>query len=239
MSDDNYSLYPARRRDEAGVRFRFEPPESDEGHGSRRGHRGRGRGGPGFGGPPFGGPPFGPGGPGFGPGGFGPGGFGPGGFGPGRRGRGGRARGDVRAAILLLLDEQPRHGYEVIQEIAERSSGSWRPSPGSVYPTLQALEDEGLVTIERVEGRRTASLTDQGSTYVEENRETLGTPWTASGFDHASALALRQEILALKDAVAQVVKVGTPAQHTAASEVLVRARKELYRLLAADDSTES
>ncbi|WP_188037036.1 PadR family transcriptional regulator, partial [Actinotalea sp. JY-7885] len=175
-----------------------------------------------------------------GPGGFGAGGFGgPPGFGPGRRGRGPRARGDVRAAILLLLDEQPRHGYELIQEIGDRSSGTWTPSPGSVYPTLQALEDEGLVTIERVEGRRTASLTPQGTAYVEEHRATLGTPWTTAGFDPASALALRQEVMALKDAVAQVAKVGTSEQHTAASEVLVRARKELYRLLAGDSPTQS
>lgn len=214
----NHSHHPRRsRRDGAELRFRFEPPAFEEGFGGHRGgphghgHRGPGRGpGPGFG-------------PGFG----------------GRRGRGPRARGDVRAAILLLLDEQPRHGYELIQEIAERSSGSWTPSPGSVYPTLQALEDEGLVTIERVEGRRTASLSAQGTAYVDENRASLGTPWTTTGFDPASALALRQEVMALKDAVAQVAKVGTPAQHTAASELLTRTRRELYRLLADDSATES
>ena len=98
--------------------------------------------------------PFGPGfGPGFGRGfgrGFGPGGFGPG-FGPGQRGgrRGGHSRrgrrGDVRAAILVLLAERPMHGYEIIQEVAERSQDLWKPSPGSVYPTLQLLVDEGLI----------------------------------------------------------------------------------------------
>jgi len=152
----------------------------------------------------------------------------------GWRGRGPRARGDVRAAILLLLDEQPRHGYELIQEIAERSSGAWAPSPGSIYPTLQALEDEGLVTIERMHGRRTASLTPDGTAYVEANRAQLGAPWESVGVDQGPALALREEYLALKDAVRQVARVGTPAQHTAAAAALTTARKELYRLLAQD-----
>ena len=151
-----------------------------------------------------------------------------------RGGRWMRARGDVRAAILLLLDEQPRHGYELIQEISERSSGAWSPSPGSVYPTLQALEDEGLVTIERLDGRRTASLTPEGTAYVADNRERLGTPWTSAGTDHLPALALREEYLALKDAVRQVARIGTAAQHSAAAAALSAARKELYRLLAED-----
>ena len=102
----------------------------------------------------------------------------PGGFGPfGRGGRGKRARrGDVRAAILLLLDEEPRNGYQLMQEIEERSEGVWRPSPGSVYPALQQLEDEGLVRSDETDGRRAFQLTDAGRTYVEENREALGSP---------------------------------------------------------------
>jgi DNA-binding PadR family transcriptional regulator len=167
----------------------------------------------------------------------GPHGHGPGG---GRRGggRGPRARGDVRAAVLLLLAEQPRHGYELIQEIAERSSGAWTPSPGSVYPTLQALEDEGLLTIERVEGRRMASLTEQGAAYVEDQRTALGEPWATPDHDRASGLALRRQIRALMDAAGQVAKVGTPAQNVAAADVLDRARRDLYRLLADDTAPE-
>lgn len=193
-----------------GPQYRFGPPgEGPFGHGHRRG-------------------PFGP--PGFGPPGFESGGRGP----RGTRGRGrGRGRGDVRAAILVLLAEQPRHGYELIQEIAERSSGAWTPSPGSVYPTLQALEDEGLVTLESVEGRRTASLTDAGRAYVEEHGAALGEPWAAAG-DAGPALALRHEGLAVRDAIGQVARVGTPGQHTAAAAVLATARKELYRILAED-----
>jgi len=141
---------------------------------------------------------------------------------------------DVRAAILLLLDEQPRHGYDLIQEITDRSAGAWTPSPGSIYPTLQILEDEGLVTIAQIEGRRTASLTDAGAEYVADNRAQLGTPWD-SGSDRSADLAIRKEILALKDAAAQVVRVGSPAQYAAATEVLATARRELYRILAGDD----
>ena len=171
----------------------------------------------------------------FGPG-RGPHGHGRGG---GRRGRGGpRARGDVRAAVLLLLAERPRHGYELIHEIAERSSGAWTPSPGSVYPTLQALEDEGLLVIERIEGRRVASLTEQGAAYVEEQRAALGEPWSAPDHDHTAALTLRRQIRALMDAVGQVAKVGTPAQQAAASQVLDTARRDLYRVLADGPSNE-
>ncbi len=78
-------------------------------------------------------------------------------FGPGGPRRGGRARrGDVRAAILALLGETPMHGYQIIQELETRSNGLWRPSPGSVYPTLQLFVDEGLVT--RLRRRRQARL---------------------------------------------------------------------------------
>jgi DNA-binding PadR family transcriptional regulator len=144
----------------------------------------------------------------------------------------------VRSAVLLLLAEKPRHGYELIQEIAERSSGAWTPSPGSVYPTLQALEDEGLVKIERLEGRRVAALTEQGTAYVEEQRAALGEPWSSPEHDHASAIAVRRQLRALMDAVGQVARVGTPAQNAAAAEVLDGARRDLYRVLADGPSTD-
>src|SRR5688500_8921560 len=97
------------------------------------------------------------------------------GWGGGRRRR--MRRGDVRAALLVLLDEQPQTGYGLMEEIERRSSGAWRPSPGSVYPTLQQLEDEGLVGTEEGEGRTPFTLTDAGRAYVAENREELGEPW--------------------------------------------------------------
>jgi DNA-binding PadR family transcriptional regulator len=177
-------------------------------------------------------------GPGFGPG-FGPGGPG---FGPGRRGRRGwggpRPRGDVRAAILLLLAEQPRHGYELIGEITDRSGGVWAPSPGSIYPTLQSLEDEGLIRLEKVEGRRTASLTDTGTAWVAEHREELGDPFEVGG-PPAAAIALHEEFRALVDAMRQVARVGSAAQLARATAAVTTARKELYRLLADDDPTDT
>src|SRR4249920_2301425 len=117
---------------------------------------------------------------------------GPGGFGGqgGHRGhggfRGGRPRrrmrrGDVRAAILLLLEEEPRNGYQVMQEIEQRSEGAWRPSPGSVYPAFQLLADEGLIRSESRQGGNVYTLTDAGRTHVEENREQLGSPWQLAG----------------------------------------------------------
>ncbi|NNH71628.1 PadR family transcriptional regulator [Nocardia uniformis] len=211
----------ARREENSGPehpRMRRGPHGHDHGHGR------------GFG------PEFGQGG--FGPGGFGPG-FGPGPFGRGR-GRGGRGRrGDVRAAILLLLQERPMHGYELIQQIRERSEDVWRPSPGSIYPALSQLEDEGLVIIEKVAGRKTAKLTESGTAYIEENRADLGDPWqdVKDGVGD-QALDLRGLVGQLMGAVAQVAAVGTPAQAAKAAEVLTEARKALYRILAEDDTPE-
>lgn len=195
----------------------------------------RGRRGPGGPGPDetWGrGRPFGPGGPhGHGGRGF-PGGFGgPGG--PGGRGR--RAgRGDIRAAVLLLLAEQPMHGYQLIQEIAQRTDGRWRPSPGAIYPALALLEDEGLVTIEVAAGRKMATLTEAGGTYVTEHAEELGDPWAAAQQrpEHPGHV-MREAVGALAGAAEQVARTGTPQQVTQAAEILGAARRDLYALLAA------
>ena len=174
-----------------------------------------------------GGPPFGPG---FGPG--MPPGFARRFGGP--RGRGRRtARGDIRAAVLALVAEQPRHGYEIIQEIAERTGGAWRPSPGSVYPTLSQLEDEGLVRVEQADGRRVVHLTEEGTRYVEEHRAELDAVWESVGRDaDDDASALVEQLGQLHAAAHQVISAGTPAQITAATEALTEARKTIYRLLA-------
>jgi DNA-binding PadR family transcriptional regulator len=169
---------------------------------------------------------------GFGPG-FGPGGP-PRGF-PGRGGRRGRRtpRGDVRSAVLALVAEQPRHGYEIIQEIGERTGGVWRPSPGSIYPTVSQLEDEGLVRIEKVEGRRVIHLTEAGTSHVEEHRAELDAVWDAAGRDvDDDAAALWEQLAQLHAAAHQVMSAGTPEQITAAGTALAEARKTIYRLLA-------
>ena len=169
---------------------------------------------------------------------------GPRGFGgPGRHGFGGprgrhggrRPRGDVRAAILVLLDEQPRNGYGIMQEIEERSAGAWRPSPGSVYPVLQQLEDEGLVRPTESEERKLMQLTDAGRAYVAERRETLGTPWdTAAAGVSEDMMELRNLIWQVGAAVREVVGSGTDEQHAQAREVLADTRRALYRILAGD-----
>jgi DNA-binding PadR family transcriptional regulator len=118
-------------------------------------------------------------------------------------------RGDVRAAILVLLGEEPRNGYGLMQEIEQRSQGAWRPSPGSVYPALSQLEDEGLVRSTESEGRKQFELTDQGRTYVEERRDELGSPWeAASGDVREGAFELRDLIWQLGAAAHQVAGAG-------------------------------
>ncbi|HEX8122847.1 MAG TPA: PadR family transcriptional regulator [Solirubrobacteraceae bacterium] len=168
-------------------------------------------------------------------GGFGPG-HGPGRGGPHRRGR--RSRGDVRAAILLLLDEQPRNGYGVMQEVEERSSGAWRPSPGSIYPALAQLEDEGLVAPAEGEQGKAFALTDAGREYVAENRERLGVPWDAATQGMPEGLQeLRRSAGQLGMASMQVAQTGNERLIAGARQILDDARKAMYRLLA-DDAEE-
>ena len=217
--------------------------------GGRRGSGPGGSGPGGFGPGGFGPGGFGPGGfgpGGFGPGGFGPGGFGPGGFGPGGpgrgpegprgwHGRGRRGRGNVRAAILALLAEEPRHGYAIMTELAERSGGLWRPSPGSVYPVLQQLQDEGLVTSSDSEGRKVFALTDEGRRHVEEHADELREPWqVAEHGPRARVQSLMGASMALAAAVQQVARLADDEQATEALAVLEEARRSMYRILAGD-----
>ncbi|GAA2728024.1 PadR family transcriptional regulator [Actinocorallia aurantiaca] len=155
------------------------------------------------GGPPFGGPP--------------------------RKAR----RGGVRAAILLLLSEEPRNGYQIIQEAEERSGGAWKPSPGAVYPALQQLTDEGLIRGEESEGRKTFTLTDEGRAHVEANPPEA--PWA----EHADpqewpgdVKAVFKEAAQLGTALIQVVQAGTPSQITEARKLIGDTRRRLYGILA-------
>lgn len=173
-------------------------------------------------------------GPGFDPWAFGPGhrGGGPGGPGRGRRAR----RGDVRAAILLLLEEEPRNGYQLMEEIELRSDGAWRPSPGSVYPALAQLEDEGLVRTEEAEGRRSFELTDAGKAHVEEHRGRLGAPWEKASRGVPEALTeLRTLVEQVGLATMQVAQSASDEQLAEAKKVLGDARRALYRILAEAD----
>jgi DNA-binding PadR family transcriptional regulator len=150
------------------------------------------------------------------------------------RGQGRRGRGDVRAAILALLAERPMHGYEMIQELESRTGGVWRPSPGSVYPTLQLLEDEGLIAGEEGEGRRRFTLTDAGRTEAE--RQIQRAPWeeVTAGVAPA-AWNLRDAIAQTAQAAWSVGSAGSEAQQARALEVLNDARRRLYAILAEDE----
>ena len=207
----------------------FEPTRRQRGgrgHGRRGGH---GHGGP-WGGPwggPMGGPPpwvaqmFGAdfaGGPGGG----------------GRR-RSRVRRGDVRSAILDVLhtSQEPVNGYQVIQQIAERTDGVWKPSPGSVYPTIAQLQDEGLVE-DAPTGRKAVQLTAEGAAYVEGHAEEMAAVWApfAEADEDVEAVNFKQVVGQTVGAIVQVMSTGTPDQRAKAQEILVDTRRRIYGLLA-------
>ena len=155
---------------------------------------------------------------------------GPGHFGAGRR----AGRGDIRAAILALLAEAPKHGYQIIREIEERSGGSWKPSPGSVYPTLQQLEDESLVRAQEQDGRRVYRLTDEGQRVAGERAEEFANLWqgVAPSEDDTQ---LGDLIFQVGAAFVHVARTGTPEQMAQARKVLANTRAELYKIMGDQD----
>ena len=154
---------------------------------------------------------------------------------PGFGGPGGmRARrGDVRAAVLRLLTEKPMHGYQIIQELSARSGGAWSPSPGSVYPTLQLLADEGLITAEEAAGKKVFSLTEAGTAAVAETADQPA-PWEEVAQADAGNGSYREAVAKLMHAAFQIGKGGSTTQTAAAVEVLNDARKKLYAILSED-----
>ena len=143
-----------------------------------------------------------------------------------------KSRGDVRAAVLALLAEEPMHGYQIIHEIEERSGGTWKPSAGSVYPTLQLLADEGLISAEEQNGRKTYSLTDAGREATEE--ADAPAPWESDTREGTRHGALAKAGVDLASAAAQVARTGSPEQAKQAVDVLEDARRKLYAILAQD-----
>ncbi|WP_371784407.1 PadR family transcriptional regulator [Streptosporangium subroseum] len=177
------------------------------------GRGGRGRGGP-FGGGPFGGGPP---------------------FGRGRKAK----RGDVRAAILALLTEDSHNGYQIIQEIEQRSQGGWKPSPGAVYPALQQLTDEGLVLSEENDGRKTFRLTDAGRAYVAEHSDEVRAPWEEMTPDvDGSTWELMDIARQSGFAMLQILQTGSDAQIQQARQTLSETRRKLYQILADGDPGE-
>jgi DNA-binding PadR family transcriptional regulator len=171
----------------------------------QRAPHGHGRGGPGFGG------------------------FGPG-FGP--RGPQRANRGDVRSAILSLLSEAPSNGYGLIKAIAEKTGGVWRPSPGSIYPTLQQLVDEELI-VSTGDGRRTEfELTDSGKAYVAEHADELTKAWEATAGQSGADSEFHASVAKLMGVVQQFRFAATDEQRTQATEKLDETRRALYLILA-------
>jgi len=160
--------------------------------------------------------------------GFGPPGFDRMFFGPGRK----AGRGDIRATILALLAEEPMHGYQIIQEVTDRTGGAWRPSPGSVYPTLQQLEDEELVRTVHTDGRRVFELTDAGRDQAAALPSQ--TPWESAGDGDDDLAALRDLAFQLLGATRQVALAGSAKQIESAQAILREARRGIYQLLAED-----
>ncbi len=175
----------------------------------------------------------------FGPG--GPGSWGGQGW-AGMRSRSRKARrGDIRTAALLLLAEEPRNGYQIMQEVEQRSEGAWRPSPGSVYPALQQLEDEGLISSEEIDGRKAYRLTVEGLAQVEARSPDQAAPWEqqAGGEGHAQAAELGKTMREVAFAFVQVMRAGSPQQQEQARRALVEVRRELYRILGEGTDAEA
>ncbi len=147
--------------------------------------------------------------------------------GPGRH----RARrGAIRISVLRLLAERPMHGYELITELEQRTGGRWRPSPGSVYPTLAHLEDEGLVSSIDDDGRKRFELTDAGRTWLDEHEGEDELPWEHGGTGRRGDL--RRLAAEIFGQLRQLGRFGSPAQLDRARDILARTRAELYELLA-------
>ncbi len=143
-------------------------------------------------------------------------------------------RGEVRTALLIALLDGPGHGYELIQLLETKTEGRWRPSPGSVYPSLQMLADEGLATAQDIDGKRVYAITDEGRTVAEEHIATKGYPWVAMDEGRGDQRGLMSAMKDMAVAAKMVGMSGSPEDIERASAILNKARKDLYGILAED-----
>jgi DNA-binding PadR family transcriptional regulator len=161
-----------------------------------------------------------------------------GGDGSGGGGRQRRRRGDIKYLLLELIAEQPRHGYDLIKALEQRHAGFYRPSPGSVYPTLQLLEDGGYVWGEQVEGKKIYSITSSGEELLAERRADIDSrPRGPRAAEREQLGSLRQSATALFDSVRQVARHGSPEQVAAVQQIIAQARREVYRTLAQEENS--
>lgn len=159
--------------------------------------------------------------------------FGPG-FGRDRRGPNRVRRGDVQAAVLALLAEQDMHGYQIIQELAERSGGAWRPGAGSIYPTLRVLQEQGFIRSRSEGSKRVFSITDYGRRAARESGD--AEPWQQYVEAEGARVNLRQATESLLSAISQVESAGTDEQAERATAIVNATRKSIYLMLAGEDS---
>lgn len=139
----------------------------------------------------------------------------------------------IKTAVFAALAEGPMHGYQIIQRIEQLSGGAWRPSPGSVYPTLQEFEDRGFVRSEEVEGKRVYALTELGAAEADKLRDTEGNlPWMEAEGHVGTRMKLRQSVGALAAATRQVGMSGSDETVEKTLEILADARRRIYALLA-------
>jgi DNA-binding PadR family transcriptional regulator len=158
----------------------------------------------------------------------------------GRSGSRGRAqRGDVRVAILILLAEQPMHGYQLMQAMADRTQGAWRPSAGAIYPTLAALKDAGLVSVQAADGRKLASLTDKGEVYVRDNRDSFADPFEPLIAESGGEHDLRGPLDEIRATTRLLARTGTDQQIQQAREILMEGLHSLNAILAKISPTSS
>jgi DNA-binding PadR family transcriptional regulator len=154
-------------------------------------------------------------------------------------GRARARRGNVRSAILTLLAEKPHNGYQIMQAIEQRSNGNWKPSSGSIYPTLQQLEDEGLVEAEETKpgqtGSKSYTLSAKGKRYFDDNKADLMAEWANTAEDAGEAdprFAMMNVFRAVGAAAMQVARHGSTKQLEEARGLLDEVRRNLYRILA-------
>lgn len=150
----------------------------------------------------------------------------------GRRGSNRVRRGDVRAAVLALLAERDMHGYQIIQELAERSGGVWRPGAGSIYPTLRSLQERGYVRSRADGAKRVFSITDYGRRAAPAPG--APEPWQQYVDAEGARVRLRQAADGLLRAVSQVASSGTEAEAERAAAIVAEARRSIYLALAGE-----
>ncbi|GAA6615504.1 PadR family transcriptional regulator [Scytonema sp. NUACC26] len=144
-------------------------------------------------------------------------------------------RGDIKFMLLGLLSERPQHGYELIKELETRRGGFHRLSPGSVYPTLQMLEEGGYLTSEQVDGKRVYTITDSGRQFLSDRNQQADSRNTYDSFMESKPselIELRRTLTDLNDAVTQIARSGNLEQALRVRDLLVQVKREIYKFLA-------